>query len=523
MKSASQHGVVLQSASDRRSVHISLGTLALAAAWMVLTLLVQHFIRNGYRGQSFAFFNHMFTGQARYSMDDYLGRWNVFRWSGLGVILSAGAFLVVAGRSRPCWLVRLGPPVCAFLLARALLWVSFVVPAHYIGVNASPGPYRIDGSPSKFVTRFNLESWSRWDSNVYRSIARAGYEFYPCDIPRDGTPIARQGRWCGNCPWFPGYPALIWLTTRFKVGELAGAVLVSAIFCLLSLLVLWIELLGAERTCKNFLCLLFASLFPGSVFYHAVFPMSMATFFVLLSLYFARREQWTRCGIAALLSSFTYPSGAFLAAVFAIWFFYSFKSLPWRDKLWRTMTIGAGTSIGVAWVFIVQRLFVGAWFTFLTAQAGYKTPFKGHSGRDVILIFHPVMILVQSAKDVTHWVCAFTGLSRITNPVIVTPKQLIVSASILFVAATVVLLLAFSVRTARHSPLEAYQAIFLLVFWLALLSLDNWSGQTRKQGLLLPAVALARNLPTWILAAIVIVAFLFELLLGALFEKALVA
>jgi len=250
VKSAGQHGAT-HFTSNRRTLHVSVGTLALAAAWMVFALVVPHFIRNAYRGESPALFNHMISGQAEHSLDEYLARWNVLMWSGLGAVLSAGVFLVVGTRSQPRWLVRFAPPVCAFLLARALLWVSFAATPAMLGVSRNhqrpygqegssigvitsrPGPRRLwDDSPAGFVTSFNLEAWRRWDSRVYLSIARGGYEFYPCDIPRDGAAIAQEGGWCGNCGWFPGYPALIWLMARFGVPELAGGVLLSAIFCL---------------------------------------------------------------------------------------------------------------------------------------------------------------------------------------------------------------------------------------------------------------------------------------------------
>jgi len=272
-------------------------------------------------------------------------------------------------------------------------------------------------------------------------------------------------------------------------------VLLSAVFCLLTLSLLWREFLSAERTVKNFLCLLFASLFPGAVYYHAVFPISMMTFLILVSLHFARRKRWAFCGLAGAAAAFTYPPGAFLAIVFAAWVFYWFRDVRWRDKLWWTATVGVLTTAGVALVFIVQRLFVGAWLTFFRAQGAYK---EGSFGNPVTILFHSARTLF---RDWGH------------------PGTAVIAANTLFNATLVVLLVAFAARAARRSPVEAYQVIFLLVFWVALLSLGEWS-QTRKQALLLPAVPLARHLPGWVLWVIVPLSLLLLLLEGTMFFNA---
>jgi hypothetical protein len=484
--------------AERLAVRISLATLAVTVAWIAFAMMVRHYIPRAYYGEGLSsFVVRTFGGHTTHPLDEYVARWNILTWSGLGVVLSTGAFLIIAAWPRPRWLVRFGLPVCAFLLARTLLWVGFAAAPIYEIDN-----HRLDGGRATLATNFNLESWSRWDSQAYLSIARTGYEFYPCDIPLQGMPIAEEGkgrgRWCGNAAWFPAYPALIWLLARIGVPELAGGVLLSGVFCLLTLFLLWNEFLGAERTVKSFLCLLLAALFPGAIYYHAVYPISMVLFFILLSLHFALKEQWKLCGVAGAAATLTYPPGAFLGIVFVAWVFYSLKDVTWSGKIRRIVTVGTIMSAGFALVFVSQRLFVGAWGTFYLAQASYK---------EAPSFTRPVTSLIDSAAILIHFDWAQRGPA-------------IMAASTLLNAIVMVVLVAFSVRATRRSPADACLLIFLLVFWLAFLVLGKESV-IRRQALLLPAVPLARHLPDWVLGALAVIALVLMPLVAMMYYSAL--
>src|SRR5215472_17147679 len=81
---------------------------------------------------------------------------------------------------RPGWL----PPVLAFLGSRALVSAA--------ALSAGFSPWR-------------AESFARWDSGHYLSIAARGYEFVSCRTIGYPSP----DDWCGNTVWFPGYSWLI--------------------------------------------------------------------------------------------------------------------------------------------------------------------------------------------------------------------------------------------------------------------------------------------------------------------------
>ncbi len=88
--------------ADRSTLRVGLATLAIGAAWAVLAMaLGPHLIRGAHAGQSIAFLNHLIDAQAARPLDEYLARWRVFAWSGLGVVLSAGARSPAGRSTRP--------------------------------------------------------------------------------------------------------------------------------------------------------------------------------------------------------------------------------------------------------------------------------------------------------------------------------------------------------------------------------------------------------------------------------------
>lgn len=485
---------------DRSTLRACVVTAAAATGWAALAMgLGPHLVRSAHGGEGLAFLHRLVTERP---LEEWLARWRVFAWSGMAALLSAGAFWIVATRPRPAWLVRFGPPALAFLLARSLLWVGFAAaPLH--------GAYghRADGSLAGYATSFALRSWSRWDSHVYIAIAQRGYELYPCDIPFQGLPIASSGMWCGDTPWLPGYPALIWFLARVGVPEMVGGVAISALFCLSILLLVWTEILRQERTARSLLVLLLAALFPGAIYFHAIYPISVTTFFVLLSLLLVSRGRWVLAGLAGAAAAFSYPGAVFLGLVLPACTIYGFREASWPGRLLRAFGTGALVAAGVALVFAVEGFFVGTWDAFLRSQAQYDI-----STRMPILTVRPVL---ERVSKLVHTDWAHAGLKEWT--------ELIVPVGVLFIAAIAVVVIAFAVRSwgrllvaAPPSLPVVYLLIFLLFFWLVPLALPHYS-LIRRHSLLLPAAPLAWMLPARILAPIVGLALLLVPVLGALY------
>ncbi len=345
-------------------------TFAAATAWVVMAmLLVPHVLRSACRGESLAVFNRLLAGRTQ-SLDEWLGRWHVLTWSGLGALLCAGAFVAIVTCERPRWVSRYGAPLAAFLLVRCLLWMSFAAAPVSQGVREVH--HRLDGTVAAAATSFDSQAWLRWDSHVYLTLARRGYEFFPCDVPWDGVPIARAGAWCGDTAWFPGYPALMWTLSRFRIPDTIGGLLISAIFGVLTLWLLWTRFLEPDGSAKSAWCLLLAAAFPGAVYYHALYPIAMTAFFILLAVHLAINRRWILCGLSGAAATFCYPQGAFLGPVLALWVLWCCRDLSWWKKLGWISLVGGIMSSAVVLVLAVQQYFVGSWRGFFLMQGGYK-------------------------------------------------------------------------------------------------------------------------------------------------------
>src|SRR6266566_5175477 len=80
------------------------------------------------------------------------------------------------------------------------------------------------------------DTWARWDSAHYESIARGGYEVHRCapgDIGAPGT------SWCGNAAWLPGYPVLMAAGHATGVSFWWAGLIISWLLAGATLILLW--------------------------------------------------------------------------------------------------------------------------------------------------------------------------------------------------------------------------------------------------------------------------------------------
>ena len=180
-----------------------------------------------------------------------------------------------------------GPALLVFLAAEALLSLS--------ATRSGLDPRR----PATFV---------RWDSVRYLSIATHGY-FIEVE---DGHVTD------GNVAWFPGYPLAIRAVGRLRVAAPRAGRYLSLVFAWAVLLVLSAAFLEGVPWKKRALLLLLAGFFPGFVYHHAVFPISMTATFALLSLAAAARARFAWAGFWGALACFTYSTAVLLVAVLAL-------------------------------------------------------------------------------------------------------------------------------------------------------------------------------------------------------------
>jgi hypothetical protein len=229
----------------------------------------------------------------------------------------------------PSWLGVLG---CA-LLSRA----TFAAAARYADVDP-----------------FGAEAWIRWDSEHYLSIAERGYAVTE-------TP---EGLVYGNAGWFPGYSWLVGLLGATGLGARRAAVCLSFACFVGTLLVLWQRFLGPRFTLRGVLCLLLAAFFPGSIYYHAAFPISLVTLLVVLLLAWLPAERWRAAALAGGGAAVSYSTGFLLAPVTTLWALVFHGSALLRLRKLAVLLPPLGVCMGLALALAAQDLATGRLGTF---------------------------------------------------------------------------------------------------------------------------------------------------------------
>jgi hypothetical protein len=343
-----------------------------------------------------------------------------------------------------------GPPITAFALATLALWVTT----------------KAQGAPFS-----SSSSWFRWDSGFYTQIASSGYRIYPCP----GSP----GAWCGNAGWFPGYPALLGLFDLLGAPQTGTAVLISWLFALGTLIVLWRGFLREMAALSSYLALGFAAFVPGGIYMRAAFPMAMTTFWTVLCLLMLRRRRWLWGGTAGALATFTYPSALDLAVIVGLWVVADGP----RDDVRRRL-LPAGGAAGLVGLGFLSALAVfaaqtGRWDAYFLTQAKY------HHG-----IHNPFTQLLPMVRGALGTVTGLTGVIE-TEATIV--------AGICIALTVWVAVLAIRGRATRWNALVL---LLVLMSWLFPLSQNNLS-YWRSDTLLLPAALLVSHMPSWLAALVV--------------------
>lgn len=341
------------------------------------------------------------------------------------------------------------PPLAVFLAVRLALWAV--------------------ASRAGFDAWDAGDAWQRWDSGHYLSIANEGYFAVSC-AGREGYPQVGAPEWCGNGAWMPLYPALIapFVALGFDPA-LVGAAIASLLH-LATLVLLWGGFLGSKLSPGNIAVLLTAAAFPGQIYYHAIFPLSLFTFLVLLTAYLLLRDHWLVAAVTTGLAAATYPPGVFLAIVVAAWLVITQRGeLSMRRVAVRALTtLGFGIA-GAASVLVVQRIQVGMWDLFFNVQEKYQS--------DAHNPLYSFLLIVRrvGGDDELRMLLGFQTLA---------------------VAAFVLAAVLGAERLVRNgSRLELLLVMYLVVFWLLPLAVGTEGlGFYRHQAMLLPGVVLLRHL-----------------------------
>src|SRR6218665_449545 len=353
---------------------------------------------------------------------------------------------------------RFLPPLAVFALARLL----------------------IEAAVWRVSQTANVKTWeginlARWDSGQYFLIAKKGYDLLPCGERYDDL----EG-WCGTAGWFPGYPCLIRLLSAV-MEPLAAAVMLSAFFHLGTLTLAW-QWLRGNRTAKQSglskdgALLLMLGFFPGFIYHHAVFPVSMVNFFAFLFLRSVEgRPRPIAAGFSGIAAGLSYATGFLMTAAAGAWkLAEAWQSRSRREK-WKTMLLGIYPAVGMGLVFVWHQLALGRWNAFFLVQRKF-----GHS------LHFPLATLADQLRlmSKTHGY-----------------EERVIGLQSFTVMIWVVLMAWFYRRAWKKnltSPLELGLFCMMVFYWLFPLLMGGGVSLYRAEALLMPSVLLARYFPGWL-------------------------
>ncbi|MFJ3876024.1 hypothetical protein ACIPW5_01035 [Streptomyces sp. NPDC090077] len=257
----------------------------------------------------------------------------------------------MAGATRPAgrdWRHGLLPPAAAWLVANLLTWA--VARASVAG----------DGSP---VAYWSTGGRTRWDSAHYLSIAETGYEMFRCRERYPDFPDVI----CGNVAWFPGYPMAVRAVSATGLSyELSAAVVTE--LCLLGMFaVLW-WLLGARLTRATGLTLAIGTVFPGGVYFHALFPLSTATLALLVCVAGVKRGSWALAAAGGFAAAACHPVGAVAVGLLLLSALFAWRGDTRPVRFAKAGAAAAVSGCGVLWAKWLMWQATGRWDAYEAIQ-----------------------------------------------------------------------------------------------------------------------------------------------------------
>jgi hypothetical protein len=314
-------------------------------------------------------------------------------------------------------------------------------------------------------------SWQRWDANHYRDIVERGYNVVHCVDSVTGP----TADWCGSAGWFPGYPYAARLIPGMRVD--VAMLIVARLSLLLLLAVLWFGFLRKRPVRESLPIIALAAVFPGSVYYLALFPVALAVLGLLVMFYGIDRQRFVIAAVGSATAAFTYPIAglAGIAASAALVVF----DLSKRRRLARAIVPAVGSVVGMSTVFAIMRVQTGRWAAFFTVQASYR-----HE-RSI-----PIVNIFRRIKGVIDPVNSSTA---------------VIAAQHLVTLVTVVLTVGSVIRRRRTVTGFEWSVVGAVVtMYLASHVLGETASVYRHEALLLPVLLVApfRSTRHWALAAV---------------------
>ena len=336
-------------------------------------------------------------------------------------------------------------------------------------------------APKGWASVFDPATFNHWDADQYLSIAEHGYRASAqCNV-------ALAFPFCGNLTWFPGYPGLTRVLASTHMGYPAAALVIAWICWYLTLLMVWV--LSADRatrggTSRRIACLALAGVFPGQVYFAALFPISLLTFTVLLCIWLATRSSLAtratvvRTSVAGVVAGLAYPLALAAASALIVSAFVT-RSRQARVTL---LTGAAAVVAGFGLVLVYAQVRVRMWNAyFITERHEYG-----------VSAHNPLTLLVARYHQLLHpsssWFRTVTQQGAL--------------ATLLVVVATAVTVPVL-VRARREADVTDLALLgTACIAWLVPYIGAGGLSIYRSEACLIVLVPLLRRLPIWEIAAL---------------------
>ena len=340
-------------------------------------------------------------------------------------------------------------------------------------------------APKGWTSVFDPATFSHWDADKYLSIAEHGYR---ASAQCRTTPAFPN---CGNVTWFPGYPGVIRVLASTHIGYPAAALVIAWICWYLTLLMVWVlsadgaDMATRGRTARRVACLALAAVFPGQVYFAALFPISLLTFALLLCIWLATRTSLAtratavRTGVLGVVAGLTYPLALAAAPALVVGAFVT------RSRHARiTMFAGAAAVVaGFGLVLAYAQLRIGLWNAYFITE-NHEYGVKAHS---------PLTLLDTRYRQFMH---PPSSWFRIT-----TQQGALATLLVALASAVTVPALIRARRRADRTDLTLLGTA--LTAWLIPYIAAGGLSIYRSEACLIVLVPLLRRLPLWEIAALV--------------------
>ncbi len=237
------------------------------------------------------------------------------------------------------WSVIVGSRVLA--LVAAYLAVTRLPQAVYARRLIYNPTALLSGAPGRW-----LNAWADWDGQWYVRIAREGYR-------------ARV-----SAAFFPLYPLLLRVLSPLVAHSYVVVGVALSLACYVAAMVVLYRLVTidyGDRVASW--TVVFASVFPTSFFFQAVYTESIFLLTTVTCLYFARRERWLLAGLAGFLAALTRNTGILVLLPMALFYL---SARGWRlRQLDRRLAFFALVPAGLA-----------LWMVYLLAKFGDPLAFS---------------------------------------------------------------------------------------------------------------------------------------------------